>query len=196
MLTLGRILSTPLIGYLVVHQSFTWALGLFVCAGITDMLDGVIARNFKNQMSALGTALDPLADKILITVLTVTLTTANLLPVPLAVLIIGRDVLLVAAAFYIRFISLPPPRTLSRYFDVTNPTAKLLPSTLSKINTILQLVLVSFTLAAPVFDFVDHPALKALWYITGATTFGSGVGYVWSRNSYVKFLKKGMGKNF
>ena len=38
MLTLGRILSTPLIGYLVVHQSFTWALGLFVCAGITDMV--------------------------------------------------------------------------------------------------------------------------------------------------------------
>ena len=43
-------------------------------------LDGVIARNFRNQMSALGTALDPLADKILITVLTVTLTTAKLLP--------------------------------------------------------------------------------------------------------------------
>ncbi|XP_060604879.1 cardiolipin synthase (CMP-forming)-like [Ruditapes philippinarum] len=190
LLTMSRILLTPVIGYLVVDQSFQVALGLFTFAGLTDLLDGYIARNFKNQMSAFGTALDPLADKILITVLTVTLTMAHLLPVPLAVLIIGRDVLLILAGFVIRYVSLPPPRTIKRYFDVTNPTAKLLPSTLSKVNTALQLSLVCFTLAAPVFDFVNHPLLQCLWGLTAATTFGSGVGYVITRKSSVKFLQQ------
>ncbi|XP_045184752.1 cardiolipin synthase (CMP-forming)-like [Mercenaria mercenaria] len=190
MLTMSRIMLTPVIGYLVVEESYSVALGLFTFAGLTDLLDGYIARNFKNQMSAFGTALDPLADKILITVLTVTLTMAQLLPVPLAVLIIGRDVLLIATGFVIRYISLPPPRTIKRYFDITNPTAKLLPSTLSKINTALQLSLVCFTLAAPVFGFIDHPALQCLWGLTAATTFGSGVGYVITRKKSVQFLQK------
>lgn len=190
LLTMARIMLTPVIGYLVVEESYTVALGLFSFAGLTDLLDGYIARNFKNQMSTFGTALDPLADKILITVLTITLTTANLLPVPLAAVIIGRDVFLIAAGFVIRYMSLPPPITLKRYFDVTNPSAKILPSTLSKINTMLQLSLVCLTLAAPVFGFIDHPALQCLWGVTAATTVGSGVGYVINRKKSVQFLHR------
>lgn len=189
LLTGSRILLAPVLGYLVVEECFKAALGLFVLAGLTDLLDGFIARNFKNQMSAFGTALDPLADKILMMVLTVTLTTANLLPVPLTALIISRDMLLIATGFVIRYISLPPPKTLKRYFDITNPTAKLLPSVLSKLNTALQLSMVCLTLAAPVFGFINHPALQCLWYLTGATTASSGIDYVIKRKQSVKFLK-------
>ncbi|KAL5008887.1 hypothetical protein ScPMuIL_014468, partial [Solemya velum] len=189
LLTTSRMLASPLLGGLVLYECYSWALGLFVLAGITDMLDGYIARNYKNQTSVLGTALDPLADKLLISILMVTLTMVELIPLPLAVLIVGRDVGLVAVGFYLRYISLPPPRTVSRYFDVRYPTAELHPSTISKINTAVQLSLVTLTLAAPVFNYVNHIGLQGLWYLTAATTFLSGVGYVFTRNSNVKILQ-------
>jgi hypothetical protein len=56
-------------------------------------------------------------------------------------------------------------RTLSRYFDVTHATAQLSPTAISKWNTGMQLLLVATTLAAPVFSYVDHPALHAMWYV-------------------------------
>ncbi|CAH3046319.1 unnamed protein product [Porites evermanni] len=104
-----RILATPVLGYLVITEDFVSSLALFGVAGITDMLDGFIARNFKNQKSVLGTILDPLADKILMSVLTVSLTLVSLLPVPLTALILSRDALLIGYAFYLRFKSLPSP---------------------------------------------------------------------------------------
>ncbi|KAL3872909.1 hypothetical protein ACJMK2_036087 [Sinanodonta woodiana] len=186
LLTTLRIAVTPVIGYLIINGSFEWALGIFVLAGISDVLDGYIARNFKNQTSALGTALDPLADKVLISMMYLTLTLAGLLPVPLTCVVVGRDVLLVSAFFYMRYRTLPPPKTISRYFDVTRSTAKVYPSMLGKVNTGLQLSLVAFTLAAPVFGFLNHPLLQGLWYLTAATTIGSGVSYVQSRNEHIK----------
>lgn len=56
-------------------------------------------------------------------------------------------------------------RTLSRYFDVTHATAQLAPTFISKINTAVQLTLAATTLAAPVFNYVDHPALHMLWFV-------------------------------
>ncbi|XP_041354616.1 cardiolipin synthase (CMP-forming)-like [Gigantopelta aegis] len=184
LLTFSRIVATPFLGYMVLHEHFHLSLGIFAYAGITDLLDGYIARNFSNQNSALGTALDPLADKLLVIVLTLSLTNVQLIPMSLTALIILRDVGLIASVFYIRYISLPPPKTLSRYFDVTLATAKLYPSMLSKINTALQLSLVALSLAAPVFHYVDHPLLQALWCATGITTFMSGLTYMlsWRKN--------------
>lgn len=54
-------------------------------------------------------------------------------------------------------------RTLSRYFDVTLATAQLAPTTISKVNTMVQLATVAGTLAAPVFNYMEHPALHAMW---------------------------------
>ncbi|KAJ4448185.1 hypothetical protein ANN_10198 [Periplaneta americana] len=79
-------------------------------------------------------------------------------------------------------------RTLSRYFDVTHATAQLSPTAISKWNTGMQLLLVATTLAAPVFDYVDHPVLHVMWYVTAGTTFASAMSYLISRNTY-KFLK-------
>ncbi|GFR58483.1 cardiolipin synthase [Elysia marginata] len=175
--------SAPILAYLVVNDHFGLALGVFVAAGITDLLDGYIARNFKNQRTALGTALDPLADKLLVSFLTVSLTSADLIPVPMTALILSRDAGLILASFYIRYMTLAPPRTLSRYFDVSHVTAKLHPSNISKVNTALQLLYVACTLASPVFDCVGHPVLQGLMYVTATTTFLSGADYVltWRR---------------
>ncbi|KAK3092542.1 hypothetical protein FSP39_004189 [Pinctada imbricata] len=116
---MSRIVATPWLGYLVVHDQFSLALGVFVVAGFTDMLDGYIARNFKNQQTVCGSFLDPLADKFLVSVLTISLTVAGLIPVPLTSLIVFRDLLLVIVAFYIRYLSIPPPVSLTwRYIEI------------------------------------------------------------------------------
>ncbi|OWF37586.1 cardiolipin synthase (CMP-forming)-like isoform X1 [Mizuhopecten yessoensis] len=190
LLTSLRIAVTPYLGYLVLAGEFDLGFKIFLLAGLSDFLDGFIARNFENQQSVLGSALDPFADKLLVSILTITLTMAELLPVPLTCLIIGRDALLICAGFYLRYITLPPPRNLKRYFDVSHATVTLLPSTLSKWNTGLQLCLIAASMAAPVFGFVDHLYLQGLWYLTGATTVGSGIQYVVNRNKYIKFTQE------
>jgi cardiolipin synthase len=69
--------------------------------------------------------------------------------VPLAVIIIGRDVLLSLSAFYYRYISLPPPKTFARYWDFGIPSAEVKPTQISKYNTALQLVLMGVTTVSP-----------------------------------------------
>lgn len=190
LLTASRIISTPFLGYMVTHGNFEMALGLFVVAGITDLLDGYVARNFKGQMSSFGTFLDPLADKVMMTVMFTTLAMANIVPVALAVIVVGRDVLLVGAGFYVKYISLKPPITLSKFFDVTNASATLHPSTLSKYNTLLQLLLISSALVSQVMGWGDNSALQTLYLITGCTTIGSGLQYMWNSKAYFKLKKK------
>jgi len=154
-------------------------------AGITDFFDGYIARKF-NQRTIFGTVLDPFADKLLMSIMTLSLAYSGLLPVPLAALIFARDFGLILSGFYFRYASLPPPRTLNRYFDFKLPSAELRPSFLSKVNTALQLALMGASVAAPVFGFVDHIALQGLWYIVGGTTFSSGVSYIiWAKDYIV-----------
>lgn len=190
MLCVTRIFLSPYIGYLIIQTEFPQALAIIIFAGVTDILDGWIARTFKNQSSKLGSFLDPMADKVLIATLFLSLTYADIMPVFLTGLIIIRDLVLVAAGFYIRYQSLPPPRTLSRYFDVTHATAQLAPTHISKLNTLVQLATVVCTVAAPVFDYTSHSALYALWFITGGTTVASAVSYMLSKNTY-RFLKDG-----
>ncbi|KFV05453.1 Cardiolipin synthase, partial [Pterocles gutturalis] len=175
-LSMARMGLAPVLGYLILEENFSVALGVFVLAGITDLLDGFIARNWANQKSALGSALDPLADKILISVLYVSLTCANLIPVPLTSMIVLRDVALIAAVFYVRYKTLSPPRTLSRYFNPCYATAQLKPTFISKTNTpVIEVYIAS--LAAPVFNYVDSIYLQTLWFITAFTTVTSAYSY-------------------
>ncbi|PRD36883.1 UNVERIFIED_CONTAM: putative cardiolipin synthase [Trichonephila clavipes] len=160
-----RIVSTPILGYLVLSEFYTCSLGLFVFAGFTDLIDGYIARNFRNQQSMIGSFLDPAADKLLIATLFITLTMNGLIPVPLTSLILFRDACLFGAGFYIRYVSLPPP-----------------------VNTGIQLTLVAASLAAPVFNYVDHLCLHYLWYITATTTVMSAASYLYYKNSTYSFF--------
>ncbi|KAI8425173.1 hypothetical protein MSG28_006998 [Choristoneura fumiferana] len=167
-LCVTRIAMSPYLGYVILQDNYNLAL------------DGWIARTWVSQSSRMGSFLDPLADKVLIATLFVTLTWQTLIPLWLTVLIVARDAALVAAGFVIRYMSLPPPRTLSRYFDVTRATAQLAPTFISKVGT---------TLASPVFGFVDHAALHALWAVTAASTVVSAASYLVSKDTY-KILKK------
>lgn len=132
--------------------------------------------------SVLGTILDPAADKALVGTLVVSLTVQGLLPcesfvlekeldchaellVPLATIIVGRDLLLSLSAFYIRYTSLPHPvciplylvshalnslkKTFRRYWDFSIPSAEVHPTIISKVNTALQLLLLGSTTISP-----------------------------------------------
>lgn len=188
-LSLARLCSSPVLGYLVVTEGYTSALVLFAAAGVTDVLDGWVARSFPSQQSNLGTVVDPLADKCLVATLFLSLTVAGLIPVPLTALIVTRDITLVGCAGYLRFASLPAPKTFLRFFDVSLATVKFTPTSISKANTAVQLGLVAATLAAPVFGFVDHGALHAFWYVTASTTLLSGLTYLFKKDAY-QFIRK------
>uniref|UniRef100_A0ABM5GNF3 cardiolipin synthase (CMP-forming) n=1 Tax=Pogona vitticeps TaxID=103695 RepID=A0ABM5GNF3_9SAUR len=189
-LSMARIGLAPVLGYLIVEEDFNIALGVFALAGITDLLDGFIARNWANQKSVLGSALDPLADKLLISILYVSLTCANLIPVPLTSIVILRDAALIAVAFYVRYKTLPPPRTLSKYFNPCYAPAQLKPTFISKVNTVVQLALVAASLAAPVFNYVDSMYLQTLWCITACTTTASAYSYYHYGRKIVQVLNK------
>ncbi|XP_029376935.1 cardiolipin synthase (CMP-forming) [Echeneis naucrates] len=172
-----RILLAPFLGHLIIQQHFHLSLALFALAGATDLLDGYIARTWPTQKSALGSALDPLADKILVSILYVSLTYADLIPAPLTALVILRDIGLIAAVFWVRYKTVPPPLTLSKFFNPCYTTAQLKPTLFSKVNTAIQLFLVAASLAAPVFHYTDSVLLQCIWYITAVTTAASGYSY-------------------
>ena len=115
-LTFSRLFATPLIGYLIVHDHHLWAFSLFVYAGFSDLRDGWIARRWKLQ-TVVGSVIDPMADKFLMTTLVSCLAINGSLSLPLATLILGRDVSLAIAAIYFRYASLPAPKTFARYWD-------------------------------------------------------------------------------
>ncbi|XP_068215392.1 centrosomal protein of 83 kDa [Palaemon carinicauda] len=192
LLCISRIVCSPILCNLVITGEYKWALGLFMFAGFTDLLDGWIARTFPNQASRLGSFLDPLADKVLVAMLFLSLTYVGLIPLPLTVIIVYRDLVIIGGASYVRYKSLPPPRTIVRYFDATHATAQLAPTTLSKINTAIQLGLITASLAAPVFGYVDHHLLTGLCWVTGVTTIGSGLTYIFSKDTYkiLRHMKK------
>ncbi|KAF6802099.1 cdp-diacylglycerol-glycerol-3-phosphate 3-phosphatidyltransferase, partial [Colletotrichum sojae] len=186
-LTLSRLVAAPFVGYFILHDQHAWALGLFAYAGITDLLDGWIARRWKLQ-TVVGTVIDPMADKMLMTILTVCLAAQGSLPVWLASIILGRDVGLAISAIYYRWISLPPPKTFTRYWDFSLPSAEVRPTTISKYNTFLQLALVGLTTAAPVMTYDLSAQLTIMQYVVATTTVWSGASYIYSKDA-VKILR-------
>ena len=84
---------------------------------------------------------------------------------------------------------MPPPKTMARYWDFSLPSAEVKPTTISKVNTALQLGLIGGTLALPVLPFELGTAMMAFQAIVGATTVWSGLSYVFSKDA-VKILYK------
>ena len=191
-LTFSRLASAPLIGYFILTSQPWAALGLFIYAAITDGLDGYIARHW-HQQTVVGTVIDPMADKALMTISVVALAIQHTIPPWLAVVILGRDVALSLTAFYYRWISLPPPKTMARYWDFSLPSAEVRPTEISKWNTFLQLLLVGAGMTMPVLP----EALVAAWqlnqgfevfqYVVTGTTVWSGASYLYSKDA-VKIL--------
>jgi len=178
-LTLSRIAACPFLGWCILDGKFATATGLLVYAGVTDWVDGFLARRY-NMKSVLGTILDPAADKTLMTTLTITLAVKGLLPLTLAFVVIGRDFLLSISAFYIRYKTLPEPKTQRRYWDFSIPSAEVQPTRISKVNTALQLALMGVTTISPLVVFNLQPMLNIFQLVVGSTTIASGLSYLFS----------------
>ncbi|KAL1608689.1 hypothetical protein SLS59_001879 [Nothophoma quercina] len=208
-LTLTRLIATPAVGYLIVHNQHLAAFSLFTYAAFSDLLDGWIARKWKLQ-TVVGSVVDPMADKFLMTTLVTCLAVNGSMAAPLAVIILGRDVSLAVSALYYRYASLPAPKTMARYWDFSLPSAEVHPTQLSKYNTFLQLCLlgtllctnllhdpVAITSAAGGFlmsiqDILGgEPGVKnlvtGLSAVVASTTLYSGLEYTWKKDA-VKIL--------
>ncbi|KAI1174181.1 hypothetical protein F4777DRAFT_580223 [Nemania sp. FL0916] len=193
LLTFSRLAAAPFIGYAILHDAHALALGLFAYAGVSDLLDGWIARRW-NLQTVVGSVVDPMADKTLMTVLTVCLAIKGALPVWLAAIILGRDAGLGIAAIYYRWISLPPPKTFTRYWDFSLPSAEVRPTTISKYNTFLQLGLMGATIVTPVVTVDVSAAMTAFQYLVASTTVWSGLSYVFSKDA-VRILSESKESN-
>lgn len=168
-LTFARLCSIPIIVLLIHGRSFGLAFGLFVAAGITDALDGWVARRF-NQKSEVGAYLDALADKALIAASLITLEVGGMVPLWLLVLVLFRDAMIMGAVAIAWLMDNPIP------ID---------PLRISKVNTALQIILVAVTLAIPGLPMAQlMPGLILLQFAVAALTILSVGAYfaVWFRH--------------
>jgi cardiolipin synthase len=158
-----RILLTLPIVWLLFEQEFTYALVLFAVAGVSDGVDGFLAKHYHWQ-SHLGGLLDPLADKALLMTSFLVLGGLGLIPIWLVILVIFRDLTIMGGALYY-------------HYSVEEVDAE--PTLISKLNTLLQIVLVLLvvTNAGPLP--LPPILLQLLILATGLTTMTSGVLYVW-----------------
>jgi cardiolipin synthase len=190
MITMSRIISSPFLTYAIINDmKYTALIGCCVF-GFTDWLDGYVAKNY-NQMSVLGAFLDPVADKVLIGALSIGLCYKGLIPLGLASVIIGRDVLLVAGSFILRARERPSG---SPFFDTTySATFEIAPSTLSKVNTGFQFLLLASTIGNFGLGIPTISYIEPLWWITAVTTIGSGIGYL-DGTGVRRLSKSGIGR--
>ena len=171
LLSLVRMALVPPFIIALLNGQAKRALWIVLVAGISDVLDGFIARFF-HQQSLLGSYLDPLADKLLVTAAYVTLALPGLrhgafqIPAWVTVLVIARDVLLLVVA-------------LGLYLAAG--VRRFPPSLLSKITTVFQFAAVVVVLATGVWPELDTAALGLL-YAVAFLTLGSGLDYVWRAN--------------
>jgi len=161
-ITVGRLLAVPVMVWLIVSGRMSTAFWLFVAAGISDGVDGFIAKKFHAE-SRLGSYLDPIADKVMLVCIYITLGVEGQLSSWLVILVVFRDALIVGGAL------------LSQLLD--HPL-RMRPLFISKVNTVAQIVLAAVALAelGPVFP--ELPLVDALEICIGITTGASGAVYL------------------
>jgi len=163
LLTLLRILLVPVIVIFLMQGAFLKALIILAVSGITDALDGFLAR-ILNQQTVLGAYLDPIADKALLASCFVTLSIKDVIPGWLTVIVISRDCIILGGIAILTIMSIP--------YEIR-------PSFVSKITTALQLFTVlSFLLFHISPGFIDYRWLIALQWITAIFTVISGLNYM------------------
>ncbi len=163
-ITFARLCAVPAAVWLVLQHRFDLAFWVFAAAGVSDALDGWLAR-VRNARSRLGAILDPVADKALLVSMYVTLAAVGVLPDWLAILVVFRDLLIVGGVLVLYVLGQPPA---------------IQPILLSKANTVLQITLAAGALLVAGFGLAAGRAvLDLLVLATAATTLASGAVYVW-----------------
>ena len=165
LLTLLRIVGIPFFLILLEDQRYGAAFAVFVAAGVTDGLDGAIAR-LTHTKTTLGAYLDPAADKLLLVSAFIALGFMHVVPRWLAVVVIMRDAIIVAGYFLL--------------FVMTQATMEVRPSVTGKASTALQLSSVSLVLVALAWPGVVRPPVtEAVFYMTGTVTAAAGLQYMY-----------------
>lgn len=168
LITLGRVILVPVVFWLLVSGQTQLAFFAFVLAGVSDAVDGFIAKRF-GLATELGAYLDPLADKLLIVSIFVALGVRGALPSWLVIAVVSRDILIVVGVM------------LSWLLD--HPV-RISPLVVSKANTAAQIVLAGTVLADDGFGLGLEIFRIGLVWIVGALTVGSLWAYLraWLRH--------------
>ncbi len=166
-ISLARLIAVPFIVYLILQASYGWAFWAFMLAGVSDALDGYIAKRM-DQASNLGSYLDPIADKVLLVGVYLTLGHKGLIDDLVVILVVFRDLMIVGGVFLL--------------FIFRNHT-KVEPILVSKFNTGAQLVLVTVVLAEAGNEFAVPMLDQTLSWLVIVTTIVSGAWYLvrWGR---------------
>ena len=172
MLTVFRMVLIPVFVTLLFYQRFVLALGVFIIAGLTDGLDGLLARRFQ-QESQLGTVLDPIADKLMMVTAFIVLSMRSIFPQPvpshlpipfwLTIAVISRDVFIVVGAAAINIM------TGFRGFR---------PSWLGKANTTVQIIAIAIIMFAASVPYYTGYYLPTLYVIVFTFAVTSGLHYI------------------
>jgi cardiolipin synthase len=167
LITLGRIVSVPVLVFLLLNGSFVAAFWVFILAGASDAVDGAIAKRY-GLTSDLGSFLDPLADKALLMATYVCLGALAMISPWLVILIVFRDLLILGGALL---------------YHLLIGTLTMAPLMVSKANTVIQIVFVILVLAGAAYGNRLSTDLSHLLpfceYIVAAITLTSGAAYVW-----------------
>jgi cardiolipin synthase (CMP-forming) len=137
LITLGRIILVPIVVWAITSGEMVAAFSLFLAAGISDAVDGFLAKRF-HMASDLGAYLDPLADKALIMSIYVALGVADALPISLVILVVSRDIMIISGFMLAWLVGKPMP---------------VRPLPVSKANTVAQIFLATLVLAEQSFGF-------------------------------------------
>ncbi|HEX2552852.1 MAG TPA: CDP-alcohol phosphatidyltransferase family protein [Microvirga sp.] len=168
LITIGRLLIVPIVIVMILQGRWPAAFVLFVVAGVSDAIDGFIARRF-DMRSEFGAYIDPLADKALLVSIYVTLAVVGVLPAWLAVVVVFRDVMIVAGVMLSWVMSRP---------------VAIKPLLLSKLNTAAQIGFAALVLSTRAFG-VDLAGFDdALMLVLAALTVASAGAYLagWMRH--------------
>ncbi len=168
LITLARLGLVPVVIAMISAGRWREACVLFIIAGISDAIDGWLAKRF-NLRTELGAYLDPLADKALLVSIYVALAVAGALPSTLAIVVVARDVMIIGA-FMVSWLM--------------DKRLKIRPLLISKINTVAQIAFAAAVLGAKAFHFAPLPGFDLAAYGVAALTLASLAAYLasWSRH--------------
>ena len=162
LITVGRLILVPLVVQAIAAGRWAEALGVFLIAGLSDALDGWLAKRF-DLRSALGAILDPVADKALLVSIYVTLAAVGVLPLSLALVVVSRDIMIVGAVIISWVMDKP---------------VEIKPLWISKLNTVSQIGFAALALAMKAFDLPAGIAMTAALYSVLALTLASTAAYL------------------
>jgi cardiolipin synthase len=166
-LTILRILSVPVFTIFLLYDHLFYALIIFVAAGITDALDGLIARVYR-QKTTIGAYLDPIADKLLLATAFIGMAVLGIVPRWLTVVVITRDVIILLGVLILML--------TSHRVDI-NPTL------LSKLTTDFQILTIIVVLLTPYSSLFKGLLIYFIW-ITTIVTLASGFQYIYIGSKY------------